>query len=106
MGVSVKTATEDGSHGSKGFVTKFLGAALDEGTVVVTCGPFAMMKEVNRIAKENGCSCYASLDCRMACGFGVCTGCVVKVQSPDEGFAYKRVCKEGPVFNGDELLWE
>ncbi|MBN1256348.1 MAG: dihydroorotate dehydrogenase electron transfer subunit, partial [Planctomycetes bacterium] len=52
--------------------------------------------------------CQVSLDARMACGFGACYGCAVKVKdtSLPEGFVYQRVCREGPVFDANALIWE
>ncbi|MCE2393417.1 dihydroorotate dehydrogenase electron transfer subunit, partial [Candidatus Poribacteria bacterium] len=42
---------------------------------------------------------------RMGCALGVCLGCVCKVQMPDGGFEYQRVCTEGPVFNAEDVIW-
>ncbi len=107
MGVNLHLATEDGSSLYKGLVTELLEEKIVSdklGGIVVTCGPYGMMKSVYNIAARHRLSCYASLDCRMACGYGVCSGCVVKIRS-GESFVYKKVCKDGPVFNGEMLLW-
>jgi len=109
MGVTLHIATEDGSLGERGLVTELMSKNIKEYAhemVVAACGPFGMMREVYKIAQANKLSCCVSLDCRMACGFGVCSGCAVKVNSKSGEFVYKRVCREGPVFNGDDLLWE
>ena len=66
---------------------------------VVTCGPTPMMKAVVEICKKMGIGCDVDLESRMACGFGVCLGCVVDTK---EG--YRKVCNEGPVFCG-ESIW-
>jgi len=109
MGVTLHIATEDGSVGERGLVTELMAKNIKSCTVpemvVAACGPFGMMRAVYSVAQENKLPCCLSLDCRMACGFGVCSGCAVEVHASG-GFAYKRVCREGPVFNGDDLLWE
>ena len=96
LGARVLIATEDGSMGQKGFVTNCLpGLEFDR---LYTCGPTPMMKALHKTVKNPG---YYSLEERMGCGFGVCVGCTIHTRS---GAA--RVCKDGPVFASDELLWE
>lgn len=99
-------STDDGSEGEKGLITEkledFLSSyMMDKSVPVYACGPVQMQKEVCRIASESGRKCYLSLEEHMACGLGACLGCVVKTTS-----GYKRVCKEGPVFDAGELVWE
>jgi len=67
-----------------------------------------MLKRVGEIAIENGVACQLSLEAVMACGFGVCLGCVLKTCSIDqpEITDYSRVCAEGPVFDAREIIWE
>jgi len=106
-----KISTDDGTYGESGFVTKLLKDYLKtslnlKNTVIYTCGPTLMMKAVYNICKDFGIkNCQVSLENVMACGVGVCTGCVTKIKSFGKEFEYKRVCKDGPVFNGDDLLW-
>jgi len=108
-GVEVITATEDGSHGEKGFVTSPLARDLpglsSEETVVYACGPNPMMTAVIEACAEHGLPLEVSLETRMGCGIGVCLGCVVPATRPGpEGTpVYHRVCTEGPVFNGEEV---
>ena len=64
-----------------------------------------MLKETARISKSHKIPCQVSLEEHMACGVGVCMGCAVKIKEK-ESFEYKRACKEGPVFNGQEVIWE
>lgn len=64
------------------------------------CGPTAMLKEVAKICRYYRIQAQASLEERMGCGLGACLGCVVKTRA-----GYKRVCKDGPVFNLEEVLW-
>lgn len=63
-----------------------------------TCGPTRMMQAVS---SENDAFGLVSLEARMGCGFGACMGCSVKMKS-----GMKRICKEGPVFEKEEVLWE
>ena len=95
----VCVTTEDGTMGEKGFVTNHsvLVEAFDK---IFTCGPTPMMKAVARYATEKGIDCEASLENMMACGLGACLCCVEKTT---EGNLC--VCKEGPVFDVQRLLW-
>lgn len=89
----VTVMTADGSYGEKGFVTD----AFDTADVACACGPLAMLKALSPKVKDG----YFSLEARMGCGFGACMGCSVKTVDGS-----RRVCKEGPVFRKDELLWD
>jgi dihydroorotate dehydrogenase electron transfer subunit len=95
----VCVTTEDGSLGEKGFVTNHsvLGEHFNK---IFTCGPTPMMKAVARYAKEQHLPCEASLENMMACGLGACLCCVEKTT---EGNLC--VCKDGPVFDIQKLLW-
>ena len=94
--------TEDGSYGKKGLITQDLKELATEkpNTALAVCGPHGMMKAVVDIAKEINVPCYVSLESRMACGFGICIGCVVKDLEKDK---YVRVCYEGPVFDSFKI---
>jgi dihydroorotate dehydrogenase electron transfer subunit len=101
-------ATEDGSRGRKGLVTDLLAAefATCSGRALVcACGPTPMLKAVADLAHEAGVACQVSLEAHMACGIGVCSGCVVPVKGAD-GRVWKKCCTDGPVFNADEILWQ
>jgi dihydroorotate dehydrogenase electron transfer subunit len=107
LGCEVKVATEDGSKGEKGLVTGPLEEALrtinDRGrTTIYACGPVGMLKAVAGIAEKYGIRCQVSMEERMACGIGVCLGCPVRVKAPQK---YKMVCKDGPVFDAEEISW-
>jgi len=106
--VKLTIATDDGSVGEKGFVTQslenFLQQQDQKNFVVYTCGPEIMMKRTGEIAANFGLKTFASLEARMACGFGVCVGCVVEIQNGDN-CSYQRVCVEGPVFDSSEVVW-
>jgi len=86
----------DGSLGIKGFPTDALNMCTGY-TFFYTCGPEPMMKAVYRACPASG---QFSLEERMGCGIGACMGCTCKTASGD-----KRVCREGPVFMKEDLLW-
>ena len=105
----VFVATEDGSLGFKGNVIDLFRsqkAAFKEKdpSYVYACGPMAMLKGLSEAAAAEPFACQASLETRMACGFGACYGCVVKTKDPKT--PYHRVCKEGPVFDLHDILWD
>ena len=101
LGCRVFISTEDGSAGTKGFVTD----AIREhcGTQggwneIMACGPIPMLKAVWQL--PNFRKGQFSLEARMACGFGACVGCTIStVNGP------RRVCKDGPIFRKEELAW-
>jgi len=97
----VLMTTEDGSSGEKGFVTNHTSLYKEHFDLIQCCGPTPMMKAVARYAREKGVTCEVSLENLMACGLGACLCCVEKTT---EGNLC--VCKEGPVFNIDRLLWQ
>ncbi|MBQ8672594.1 MAG: dihydroorotate dehydrogenase electron transfer subunit [Bacteroides sp.] len=98
---NVYTTTEDGSHGEKGYVTQHSILNKVAFEQIYTCGPKPMMMAVAKYAKENGINCEVSLENKMACGVGACLCCV---ENTSEG--HLCVCKEGPVFNINKLLWQ
>lgn len=91
----VRYATMDGSYGAKGFVTEQLSGI--EYDTFYSCGPLPMLKSVQGATRTGG---QLSLEARMGCGYGVCMGCSIQTVSGP-----KRVCKEGPVFEKEEVLW-
>ncbi len=104
----VHGATMDGSYGVQGFVTAPLEAHLQTARampeIIYACGPDAMLHRVAVIAAAYGVPAQFSLEAPMGCGFGVCVGCAVAINHEcAEGFVYKKVCTDGPVFWGDEL---
>ena len=94
-GAEVLLATADGSAGVKGFVTDVL-AGLDY-SYFYTCGPEAMFRAIERVAKTSG---QYSFEERMGCGFGACMGC-----SCETKYGSRRICKDGPVLEREEILW-
>ena len=97
----VYVTTEDGSMGEKGFVTQHSLLSREHFDRIATCGPKPMMMAVARYARAAGTSSEVSLENMMACGLGACLCCVEKTV---EGHVC--VCKEGPVFNINKLLWQ
>jgi len=99
---TVHLTTDDGSVGTKGFVTSH---QIMDGTIRFNryqcCGPDPMMQAVARKAKQNATECEVSLENMMACGFGVCLCCVTKTNEGN-----KCVCTDGPVFNINDLEWQ
>jgi len=98
----VYIATDDGSRGEKGFVSELFEKLLKNSkpSVVYACGPYAMLKAIAGICKKKKILCQVSMEEKMACGIGVCLGCGIKVKD-----GYKLVCKDGPVFDAQEIIW-
>lgn len=117
-GVSVNISTDDGSYGCHGLVTELLSRQLAERDQsrpvrVYSCGPHGMMKAVAKITFEAGVKdCQVSLENNMSCAIGVCMGCVQKIKGAMAGdksgrnWHHERVCKDGPVFNAEDVIWE
>lgn len=107
--VPVTLATEDGSAGYHGLVTGPLAEYLedcDHRVAVYSCGPTPMMRAVDGIAVARGVPHQVSLEAPMACGIGVCLSCVVPTVDETGGWRYRRICREGPVFDARTVLWE
>jgi dihydroorotate dehydrogenase electron transfer subunit len=102
-GLEVHLASDDGSLGRRGFVTQLLADHVPTGPLV-GCGPEPMLRALREYARDRGLPCWLSLETPMACGVGVCFSCVTKVRTPD-GWDYKRVCVDGPVFGAAQLAW-
>lgn len=104
LGLKVKVATDDGSRGFRGKVTDLLKRDLATGNcqpaAIYACGPEPMLRAVAKLSGEHGIPAQVSLESHMSCGFGACLGCVVNTKD-----GYKRVCKEGPVFRADDIIW-
>ncbi len=96
LGCDVTVATADGSAGVKGFVTTPLDTM--DYTYFYACGPEPMLKAVCRASRTSG---QMSFEERMGCGFGVCMGCSCKTLT-----GYKRICKDGPVMEKEEIQWD
>jgi dihydroorotate dehydrogenase electron transfer subunit len=110
LGWEVRTATEDGSLGTEGLIT----AAFDPWLVeqdaaeleLFVCGPNPMLKAMGDRAIQHGFKAWLSMDENMACGVGACLTCVIKRRTDDGGWEWARCCKDGPVFESREIIWE
>lgn len=89
-------ATDTGKHGHKGYIVEVLDPSKYD--VILCCGPTPMMKVVKDMAAKAGVPSYISLESHMACGIGACLGCTCNTNKGKE-----RVCKEGPVFLGEDV---
>lgn len=98
--------TDDGSEGFKGTTADYLSATQEmygPSTTLYCCGPMPMLKACHNFCMARSMTCWVSLEQTMACGVGACMGCVVPI-TRDPGFA--RICKEGPVFSSNEIVWD
>ena len=94
LGAEVRVATADGSYGIKGFVTD---AFPDDYDYFYTCGPMPMFRAIEAKVTTSG---QYSFEERMGCGFGACMGCSCKTK-----YGNKRICKDGPVLEREEIIW-
>ena len=95
IGADVIVTTVDGSYGTKGFVTDAFDGL--NYTHFYTCGPEPMLKAVYNKSTTSG---SFSFEERMGCGFGACMGCSCKTK-----YGNKRICKDGPVLEKEEIIW-
>lgn len=109
LGVTLHLSTDDGSLGKKGFVTEsleeFLKYSNSMRTRAYTCGPTPMLKAVSALAEKYHTPCEVSVEVPMACGFGACLGCAIKVKDAATDYRYAIACCEGPVFKAGEIVW-
>lgn len=98
--------TDDGSAGEKGMVTSVLQKCISrkKPELIVACGPLPMLKATAAIAEQEGIACQVSLEQRMACGIGACLVCACRTVK-DGREIHSHVCKDGPVFDGREVIW-
>lgn len=99
LGLKTIFTTDDGSFGQKGYTTDALAGILKDRKIdsVCVCGPEMMEKKIAELCRDKKVDCQISLERQMKCGFGVCGACALD----DTG---KRVCVEGTIFHGDEVL--
>jgi len=102
IGLNLFCATDDGSFGFHGRVTELL-KTLPKVDHWYGCGPEPMLHALCKLALEQNIPCHVSLESPMACGLGICFSCVVKVKAED-GWDYKRICVDGPIFNAESLV--
>ena len=102
-GIKTQICTDDGSDGFHGNVVQFLETTdINSEDLILACGPVNMLKALHGFAEKRNITCKVSTEEMMACGVGACMGCVIL----DCEGKHRRVCKEGPVFNSRELMWQ
>jgi len=101
----VYIATEDGSTGSKGFVTDII-ENIGRYDVIYTCGPKPMLMRVKEMCRSAGVECYMSVEERMGCGIGACLVCACSIEQTDGSRHYMKVCTDGPVFRAEEVVFD
>ena len=105
----IRICTDDGSAGYSCTVTELFKPELPgydaRDSQIYTCGPQGMMKSLAKLLEKHPHPCQVSVEERMACGLGACLGCAVPVKTASGGTAYRRVCKDGPVFDIREMVW-
>ena len=97
--------TDDGSYARHGFVTDVLKELVADATGVAACGPKPMLGAIAAIAKQAGLPCQVSMEERMGCGIGACLVCACALKAENGETKYGHVCKDGPVFNAEEVEW-
>jgi dihydroorotate dehydrogenase electron transfer subunit len=106
----LQVCTDDCSMGYHGLVTEPLEKGLKsyplKGTLICACGPLGMIRQLSKLLTQHPVACQVSLEERMACGLGACLGCAVAVRGQKGERQNQRVCREGPVFNLKDILWE
>lgn len=106
IGIDPIVSTDDGTLGQKGLIINVLRKFLAHQSSVIrhyclyACGPKPMLKELSLLTKKFKLKGYIALEENMACGIGACLSCVVNTKK-----GFKRVCKEGPVFPIEEIVW-
>ena len=112
LGAGVEVITDDGSCGVRGTVLDLVKRHVERGAagefVIYASGPMPMLEAVARYCQEKGIRGELTLEARMICGFGVCNSCAAAVKSDKaaDGWDYKLVCRDGPVFSAESLWLE
>lgn len=99
--INIMKITDDGSEGFRGLATDVIVDYVDRVDQIFACGPLAMYRTMAQMPELKGKSVQISLEVRMGCGLGVCYGCTVKTKR-----GLRQVCKDGPVFELDDILWD
>ena len=112
LGFVIELVTEDGSAGRKGMVTEHLEEWLprqrEMPSIIYSCGPYPMQRKVVQLAARLGIPAQVAMEALMACGVGACLGCSLRCRPPGDATDsyYANVCQHGPVFRGEEIVWE
>jgi len=97
--------TDDGSYARRGFVTDILREQIADATGLAACGPRPMLQAVAALAEQNRMPCQVSMEERMGCGIGACLVCACALKDKNGAVQYGHVCKDGPVFPAEEVVW-
>jgi dihydroorotate dehydrogenase electron transfer subunit len=98
--------SENDSRFENGFVTEpFTRFMSNDYDMIFSCGPEAMLKALTSICNDNNLVIQLLMEEKMACGIGACLVCTCKVKEGDLGFKHVRMCKEGPMFYGSEVIF-
>ncbi len=99
--------TDDGSFGEKGSVLNYIGVIINEykPKIIYACGPYIVLKLIAELGERYGIETQVAMEKVMACGIGVCRGCVIDIKK-DGKVINATVCKDGPVFKGSEVVWQ
>ena len=120
LGIPIHLSTMDGSLGQKGLVTVQVlgllwefngkvensGQTMDGKLYVATCGPHKMMHRVTELCMNFEVPVEVSLEERMGCAVGACLGCVCTLKDEAGTLIHKKICQDGPVFRGEEVVWD
>lgn len=100
-------STMSGKDGFHGNVIELLKNYPIEAEFIYACGPKIMLKKLMEEKESKGVKIQVSMEERMGCGIGACLGCGIKIKKSDQTeWKYLRVCKDGPVFDGSEVIWD
>lgn len=110
LGWETLCTTDDGSEGRRGVVIDAVnqwaaGQPSDTEPEFFACGPDGMLRALSLLTIANGWTAWLSLDKHMGCGIGACLACVQKIRSSDGSECWKRVCRDGPIFEAGEIVW-
>jgi dihydroorotate dehydrogenase electron transfer subunit len=106
----IRICTDDGSMGYHGLVTDLFEREISRFSIndsnIYACGPRGMMKRLAELLRDFPFLCQVSVEEKMACGLGACLGCAVPVKTSAGNVDYRRVCKDGPVFDIHQVIWQ
>jgi len=100
-GVTEVAATEDGSVSHRGMITELIPQYLESADQVFACGPLPMYRAMAQTPELKNKPIQVSLELRMGCGMGTCYACTIRIRQ-----GLKQVCKDGPVFEFEDIIWE
>lgn len=102
-----EVCTNDGTFGLKGSILDYVEQEIEtyKPDVIYSCGPHIVLQKISETSQKYNIPCYVALEKVMACSIGVCRGCVIKLQK-NRKIVNASVCQDGPVFKGDEIVWQ